>query len=55
MDYEYHGDSLLLARESLLYTFIDNYIEKFNTEPKLDDIQNITYIISWNISLKWTD
>lgn len=47
--YEYHGDSLLLARESLLYTFIDNYIEKFNTEPKLDDIQNIAYIISWNI------
>lgn len=47
--YEYHGDSLLLARESLLYTFIDNYIEKFNSEPKLQDIQKITYIISWNI------
>lgn len=47
--YEYHGDSLLLARESLLYTFIDNYIEKFNSEPKLEYIQNIAYIISWNI------
>ena len=47
--YEYHGDSLLLARESLLYTFIDNYIEKFKSEPKLQDIQKIAYIISWNI------
>lgn len=47
--YEYHGDSLLLARESLLYTFVDNYIEKFNSEPTLEDIQNIAYIISWNI------
>lgn len=47
--YEFHGDSLLLARESLLYTFIDNYYEKFNTEPKLQDIQKIAQIISWNI------
>ena len=47
--YEFHGDSLLLARESLLYTFIENYDEKFNSEPKLQDIQNIAYIISWNI------
>jgi len=47
--YEYHGDSLLLARESLLYTFIDYYMEKFNSEPKLQDIQKIAYIISWNL------
>lgn len=47
--YEFHGDSLLLARESLLYTFIENYYEKFNAEPKLQDIQNIANIISWNI------
>jgi hypothetical protein len=47
--YEFHGDSLLLARETLLYTFIENYVEKFNTEPKPQDIQNIAYIISWNI------
>ncbi|MFA6196938.1 MAG: hypothetical protein WC656_09885 [Sulfurimonas sp.] len=47
--YEFHGDSLLLARESLLYTFIENYFEKFNAEPKLTDIQKIANIISWNI------
>lgn len=47
--YEFHGDSLLLARESLLYTFIENYYEKFGAEPKLEDIQNIATIISWNL------
>jgi hypothetical protein len=47
--YEFHGDSLLLARESLLYTFIENYYEKFLTEPKLEEIQNIATIISWNL------
>ena len=47
--YEFHGDSLLLARESLLYTFIENYYEKFLEEPKLEDIQNIANIISWNL------
>jgi len=47
--YEFHGDSLLLARETLLYTFIENYYEKFSTEAKLEDIQNIAHIISWNL------
>ena len=47
--YEYHGDSLLLAREALLYTFFDNYLEKFNTEPNLEEVEKIANIISWNI------
>lgn len=47
--YEFHGDSLLLARESLLQTFIENYVEKFNDEPELSSIQEIAFIISWNI------
>jgi hypothetical protein len=47
--YEWQGDSLLLARESLLYTFIESYIEKFNTEPELKHIQSIANIVSWNI------
>jgi len=47
--YEYQGDSLLLARESLLITFIEYYVEKFGDEPKLSDIQKIAHIISWNI------
>lgn len=47
--FEWQGDSLLLAREALLFTFIENYTHKFENEPLLESIQNIAYIISWNI------
>ena len=47
--FEWQGDSLLLAREALLITFIENYTHKFETEPTLGTIQNIAHIISWNI------
>ncbi len=46
--YEWQGDSLLLARESMLFTFIENYKYKFGKEPLLKSIQYIAYIISWN-------
>ena len=47
--FEWQGDSLLLAREALLITFIENFTHKFETEPTLEAIQNIAQIISWNI------
>ena len=47
--FEYQGDSLLIARESMLATFIENYRLKFNKEPQLQSIQCIARIISWNI------
>jgi hypothetical protein len=47
--FEWQGDSLLLAREALLITFIENFTLKFNSEPPLEAIQNIAEIISWNI------
>lgn len=47
--FEWQGDSLLLARESLLITFIENFTLKFETEPPLECLQNIAEIISWNI------
>jgi hypothetical protein len=47
--FEWQGDSLLLAREALLITFIENYTLKFGEKPLLDSIQKIAYIISWNI------
>ena len=47
--YEWQGDSLLLAREAMLFTFIENYRLKFNTEPLLKSIKYIAYIISWNV------
>ncbi|MGC6434626.1 MAG: restriction endonuclease subunit M [Crocinitomicaceae bacterium] len=47
--YEWQGDSLLLARESMLFTFIENYKHKFEKEPLLKSIENIAEIISWNV------
>ena len=47
--YEWQGDNLVLARENLLYTFIDYYVAKFGKEPQQKSIDYIAYIISWNI------
>ncbi len=47
--FEYQGDNLLLARENLLYTFIESYYYKFAEYPLEKDIKSIATIISWNI------
>ena len=47
--FEWQGDSLLLAREAMLVTFIENYTLKFEKEPLLKSIEYIAYIISWNV------
>ena len=47
--FEWQGDNLLLAREALLFTFLDYYRAKFGEEPLLKSIQYIAYIISWNV------
>ena len=47
--FEWQGDSLLLAREAMLATFIENYTYKFEKEPLLKSIKFIAYIISWNV------
>jgi len=47
--YEYQGDSLLLARENLLLTFIDNYFYKFGASPEDTLLIEIVDIISNNV------
>ena len=57
--YEWQGDNLLLARENLLYTFIDYWNDEFPAElidldKPVDDahieiLKDIAEIISWNI------
>ena len=47
--YEWQGDNLLLARESMLITFIEYYQSKFGEDPTMDCIKDIAYIISWNV------
>ena len=47
--YEYQGDNLLLARENLIMTFIENKVYKFGKEPSEKEIKSIAEIISWNL------
>ena len=47
--YEWQGDSLLIARETLLYTFIEYYRQRFSKDPLVKSIKTIAYIISWNL------
>lgn len=47
--YEWQGDSLLIARENLLYTFIDYYKAQFKETPSIEIQKEIAEIIVWNI------
>jgi len=47
--YEWQGDSLLIARENLLYTFIDYYEDKYMETPSVELQKEIAEIIVWNI------
>lgn len=47
--YEWQGDNLLLAREALLWTFIEYYQAKFGKAPLVKSVNYIAYIISWNL------
>lgn len=47
--FEWSGDSLLLARENLLYSYFDYYKAKWDKEPDLKYIREIAEIISYNV------
>lgn len=47
--YDYQGDNVLLARENLLISFIEYYLDKFNHTPDVSVLNKIAEIISWNI------
>ena len=49
--YEWQGDSLLLARENLFYTWLEHYQAKFGNEamPLERSCKSAAYIISWNV------
>lgn len=46
--FEWQGDSLLIARENLLYTFIDYYLNRFNSLPDILKLREVATVISWN-------
>jgi len=47
--FEWNGDSLLLARENLLYTYRDYYTSKWGAEPLQGLFEEIAKIISYNV------
>lgn len=47
--YEYQGDSLLLARENLMLTFIDNFFYMFGAFPDKKVIIEVSKIVSLNV------
>lgn len=47
---EWAGDSLLLARENLLYTFTEYFAHRFGHQPTKEWLRIIADIISWNIA-----
>ncbi len=47
--YEWQGDSLLIARENILFTFIDYYMDRFKNFPIKEYLIEIAKILSWNI------
>ena len=47
--YDWQGDNVLLARENLLFTFIDFYENRFGVYPIKEYLREIAGILSWNI------
>lgn len=47
--FEWNGDSLLLARENLLYTYQDFYVAKWQQQPTNGLLKEIAEIISYNV------
>lgn len=47
--YEWQGDSLLLARENLLHTFVEHHEKRYGYTPDMTLLKEFAEIISWNI------
>ena len=47
--YEFHGDSLFIARKNILLTVTEYFHEKFNFDAPHSFLYDIAEIISWNL------
>lgn len=47
--YEFQGDSLLIARENLLCTLLENMELRFGRKPDGGELRAIVEIVSWNV------
>lgn len=47
--YDFQGDNVFLARENVLFTTVEHFVEKFQKQLDLSIILDFTEIISWNV------
>ena len=47
--FEWQGDSLLIARENVLFTIAEHYSYKFNQQLATQDLVGFAEVIAWNI------
>ena len=47
--YDWQGDNVLLARENLLFSFVDYYFARFHLPPTIETLRQIAEILSWNV------
>ncbi len=47
--FDFQGDNVLLARENLLFTFMETYFAKFGVSPTTEYLIEIAKILIWNI------
>lgn len=47
--YDWQGDNVFLARESLLCTFSDYYLLKWHSRPNIGTLVKVAGIVAWNI------
>ena len=47
--YEFQGDSLLLARKNLFYSYLEYYRARWQRDPDKRQMRRIATIISWNL------
>lgn len=47
--FDFQGDNVLIARENLLFAFVDAYVEKFDAPPSNEYLIEVANVLSWNI------
>lgn len=47
--FDWQGDNVFIARENLIFSFVEYYSDRFEKLPTLNQIHKVAEIVSWNI------
>lgn len=47
--FDWQGDNVLIARENVLFTIMEHYQDKFQSQLTTEDLVNFAKVIAWNI------